>query len=175
MKRRTHICGRLRRSGQPAARVGGWTLVEMVTVMVIMSIIGLVVSYVIIESTKTYARTVPAMDASYKAELAANRMKREIRDMKATSTVSTMTSSALTFDDSSSTTIAYSLSGTDLTRNGDLLASGVSSLAFSYWQSDGTSASSASDLHLIELDMTVVTGSEPYRLQVAAFPRVLSP
>ncbi len=100
---------------------------------------------------------------------------REIRDMKDTGSITTFTPTALTFDDSSDNTIAYSLAGGDLLRNGDLMAESVASLSFSYWKSDGTTASAAADLHLVEIDLTVQVGVEPYRVQTATFPRVLSP
>ena len=158
-----------------AVRTSGYTLMEMVVVMTIMSIVGMVSSYVIIESMKVYARTAPALEATYQARLSAERMKREIRDMKDTASITVFTATALTFDDSSSNMIAYSLSGGNLSRNGDLLAQGGTSLTFSYWKSDGTSASVAADLHLVEIDLTVQRGNEPYRLQAAVFPRVLSP
>ena len=83
----------------------------------------------------------------------------------------TFTATALTFDDSSDNTIAYSLTSGDLLRNGDLLARNVTSLSLDYWKSDGTAASAASDLHLVEIDLTVQSGAEPYRLQTAVFPR----
>ncbi len=168
---------RQRRSAGRAKAVttSGYTLVEMVAVMTILSVVGLVSSYVIIESMKVYARTAPAMDASYQALLSVQRMKHDIRDMKDTDSITTFTATALTFDDSSDTTIAYSLSGGDLLRDGDLLAQGVTSLSFSYWKSDGTSASVADDLHLVEIDLTVESRAEPYRLQTAVFPRTLSP
>ena len=153
----------------------GFTLVEVVTVIVILGIVGLASSYVTVESMKIYARAAPAMDASYQALLSVERMRREIRDMKDTASITTFTATALTFDDSSDNTIAYSLSGGDLLRNGALLARGVTSLSFGYWKSDGTNASVASDLHLVEIDLTVQSGAEPYRLQAAVFPRTLSP
>ena len=84
-----------------------------------------------------------------------------------------LTSTALTFDDAADNTIAFSLSGSDLLRNGDLLAQGLTSLTFTYWKSDGTAAAVAADLHLVEIDLTAQTGSEPYRLQAAVFPRIL--
>ena len=153
----------------------GYTLMEMVTVMTILSVIGLVSSYAIIEGAKVYARTAPSMEASYQAHLAIERLRRDIYDMKDTASITTFTSTALTFDDTSDTTLAYSLSAGDLQRNGDLLAQGVTSLTFTYWKSDGTTASAAADLHLVEVDLTVQIGDEPYRVRTAAFPRVLSP
>ena len=153
----------------------GYTLVEMVTVVIILSIVGLVSTYAIIEGAKVYARTAPSMDASYQVRLAIERLRRDIHDMKDTVSITTFTATALTFDDSSSNTLAYSLSAGDLQRNGDLLAQGVTSLTFTYWKSDGTTAAAAADLHLVEIDLTVQIGDEPYRVRTAAFPRVLSP
>ena len=158
-----------------AVTSAGYTLVELVAVILILGVIGFVTSHVIMESTKVYARTVPAMEAAYQARLSAQLMQREIRDMKDTASITAFTATALTFVDNSDTTIAYSLSGSDLLRNGDLLAQGVTSLSFTYWKTDGTTALLAADLHLAEFDLTVQTGNEPYRIRTAAFPRVLSP
>ena len=48
-------------------------------------------------------------------------MKREIRDMKDTASSTFFTATALTFDDSSSNTIAYNLSGGNGTRGSVLV------------------------------------------------------
>ena len=157
------------------ATISGYTLVEVVAVITILSVVGLVTSYVILESMKVYARTAPAMDASYQAHLSVGRMKREIRDMQDTASITSFTATSLAFDDSSGNPIAYSLAGGDLLRNGDLLAQGLTTLSFTYWKSDGTVAAAPTDLHLVEIDLTVQTSGEPYRLQTAAFPRSLSP
>jgi prepilin-type N-terminal cleavage/methylation domain-containing protein len=153
----------------------GFTLVELVSVMSILSIVGLVTSYTIMESMKVYARSVPAMDATYQAHLATERMGREVRDLLNTDSITTYTATALTFDDSAGNTIAYTLSAGDLLRNGDLLATGVTSLAFDYWKSDGTAAATTDDIHLFEIDLTVQVVDQPYRVRTAVFPRILSP
>ncbi len=153
----------------------GFTLVEMVAVMAILGIVGLASTHVTVEAMRIYARTAPALNASYQAFLSVQRMRHDIRDMKDTASITTFTATALTFDDSSDNTIAYSLASGDLLRNGDLLARNVTSLSLDYWKSDGTAASAASDLHLVEIDLTVQSGAEPYRLQAAVFPRALSP
>jgi len=152
----------------------GYTLVEMVAVITILGIIGMVSSYVVFSSMEIYARTVPAMDATYQARLAVERMKNEIRDMKAGS-ITTFTSTALTFQLSAGQTIAYSLSGSNLLRNGDLLARGVTAFGLAFWKANGTAASTAVDLHLVEIDLTVQTGDQPYRVRTAVFPRNLGP
>ena len=156
-------------------RSHGYTLIELVSVVSVMSIIGLVASYTIFESMKIYARTAPMLDATYQARLSVERMKREIRDMQDTASITNFTSTGLTFNDSSNNTIAFSLSSGNLLRNGDMLARGVTTLGFDYWAADGAVAASAAELHLIEIDLTVETATQPYRIRTAVFPRVLTP
>ncbi len=141
--------------------------------MTILGIISMIASAVIIETMKVYARIVPALDASYKAQSAVQRMKREIHDLKDTASITSLTASAFTFDDVADNTIAYAVAGGDLTRNGDLLANGVSAMTFRYWQRDGSPAASPADLHLVELDLTVQNGDQAYRLRTPVFPRYL--
>ena len=152
----------------------GYTLVEMVSVIAILSIVALVSSGVLVQGMSTYARTVPAMDASYQLDHAQNVLRRELRDLAGTDTITTMGATSLSFDTKDGTTVTYSLSGTDLLRNGDLLAQGVTALAFRYWAADGTAATAAADVHFLETDLTVTVGSQSQRSQWAAFPRSLS-
>lgn len=142
-------------------------------VMVIMSIIGLVSSYALVESMKVYALVAPSLDAAYQSRLADERLSRDIRDLSATSSVSSMTASGLTFDDTSGNTIAYVYSDSELRRNGDLLAQGVTSFSFAYRKTDGTTANTAADLHLVEIDFTVRVSDQDRRRQSVVFPRAL--
>lgn len=150
----------------------GYTLIELVVVITILGIIALVPSAALLESAKIYARTVPTLDATYQARFAVERMKSDVRDMQDGS-ITTFTSTALTFKLSSGQSIAYTLSGSTLLRNGDLLAKGVTALSISYKQKDGTTAALASDLNLVEIDLMVQTADQPYRVQIAVYPRGL--
>jgi prepilin-type N-terminal cleavage/methylation domain-containing protein len=151
----------------------GYTLVEMVVSITILGIIGLVCSGVILESMRVYSRTVPALDAGYKTDLALRTMKREIRDLQNTTSITSFGATAFSFKDSANNIIAYALSNGNLTRNGDLLAAGVTSLTFRYWQSDGNTASTAAKVHLIEVDLTVQNGDQSSRARTQIFPRNL--
>ena len=150
---------------------GGYTLIEMVVTIVILSIIGLTASYAILQSMRVYASAMPTMDASYQAHLAVERMRRDIQVMGDRSTITSFTASSLTFDDSAANTIAYDHAAGDLTRNGALLARGVSAFAFEYWKSDGTPAVTPAELHLVDIDLTVQVSGQPYRLAATVFPR----
>jgi hypothetical protein len=124
---------------------------------------------------RVYARAAPAMDAAYQARLAVERMKREIRDLEDTAAITSFLPTALTFVDSSRNTIAYAASGSTLLRNGDLLARGLSALTFGYRRGDASTALVPSELRLVEIDLTVQSGGQPFRIQTAVFPRALGP
>lgn len=163
------------RPATPTGRRGGYTLMEMVSVITIMSIVGSLASFVVIQSMQVYAFAVPSMEASYQARLASRRMVEDVRELGDPASISTLTSTAFTFDDAATNTVSYALSGTDLLRNGDRIARSVSGLTFEYWKSDGTVASAAADVHLVGIDLTVTSGGHPYRVRTAAFPRRLEP
>ncbi len=156
-----------------AGSVGGYTLIEMVLTVVVLSIIGLTSSKVIIESMKVYAQTAPTLDASYQAHLAVRHLQRDIRNMRDTSTITALTPTALTFDDVEGHTLEFNLTAGDLTRNGDLLARGVSSFGFRYFQQDGSVATGPGNLHLIEIDLTVQVADQQQRSMAVVFPRSL--
>lgn len=164
--------GQNRNQGTSAS---GYTLVEAVLTIVVLSIIGLSTSVVIIESMKVYARTAPALEASYQARLAIEHLQRDIRNLGDPTSITTFTPTAFTFVDASGSTIAYGVSGGDLTRDGDLLARGVSAFAFRYWRKDGAPATVPGDLELVEADLTVQVAGQEQRLFAVVSPRNLSP
>lgn len=164
---------KVRQKASHSSTRGGFTLIELVASMTVLSVIALVAANVIMESMRVYARAVPAMDASYKSNLALRTMLRDIRDLDDLGSISTFGNTAFTFQDSNDTTVAYLLSGGRLTRNGDLLTDDVTSLTFSYLQKDGTTASDAEDLYLVEVDLTVRCSDQVLRARTIAFPRSL--
>jgi len=158
----------------PAPRgARGYTLVEMILVIMIMTIVGGVTTHVILESMKVYARSMPAQNASYQARTCIERMKRELRDLQDRGSITEMSTTRFTFDDSTDASITYALAGDTLTRNGDLLARGVTAFSLTYWGVGGSVAATVEDLHLVELDLTVECGGQAFRAQSAVFPRVL--
>ena len=164
----------MQRQNETSSR-SGYTLIEAVLVVVILSIVGLSSSYVIFNSMRVYARTAPALDVSYQAHLAVERLQRDIREMNGTASITAFTATDLAFDDTSGGTVAYAFSGGQLTRNGDLLADTVTAFAFTYRRADGTTTTTASELHLVEVDVTVQVKDQNARLRTSVFPRVLTP
>jgi len=150
---------------------GGYTLIELIMVMVILSIVGGVSSFAIMESMKVYARAVPAIDMSYKSNLAIQRLSNEVRDLQSTDDIAKFSANAFQFKDSLGRSIEYKYDGKNLTRNGDLLASGLSEFTFKYWAKDGKAAKVSADLHLVEVDFTLTAGKAFQRVRMPIFPR----
>lgn len=154
-----------------ASSARGHTLVEMVVVITVLGIIALVPSVVIVESMRIHNRVAPTLEASYQARLATEKMKRELRELDDTSKIGLMSATSLAFVDGEGDTITYALTGTDLTRNDDLLAQGVTDLNFAFVQQDGKVVSTSADLALIEIDLTVQVGVQEYRVLTMVHPR----
>lgn len=154
-------------------RMTGYTLVEVVVVITILSIISLVPGYVVMESSKVYARSAPLLDAAYQCRLAAEWIRRDILDLKDADSIGTMNGSSFSFE-TSDDKVSYNVVSDRLVRNGDDLVESVNALTFRYFKMDGTSATTNTDLHLVEVDLDVRVGDQDYRTQFTVFPRTFA-
>ena len=163
----------------PNAR--GWTLVELIMVMVIIGILAAFIGPVLLNAIKAYDRMQVTLNTYGKMRYAMERMAREIaavRRLAADTTdfdVTTMTASMFTFFKEDGTQVTLALAGTDLnltyaaTGTG-LLADRVGALTFAYYRGDGvTVAANATELAFVEVSMTVTDGTTNYpnRVRVA--------
>ncbi|MFQ5487040.1 MAG: hypothetical protein ACE5ET_01160, partial [Gammaproteobacteria bacterium] len=68
----------------------------------------------------------------------------------------------------------YALSGATLTRNGQPLADGISTLNFDYLRNDGkTTAATAGEVFYISVSFTISQGGSSRNLRGTVFPRSL--
>lgn len=161
--------------GSRTCSSSGFTLIELVLVTVILGIIGMSSAFVVTEAMRVYARTAPALDMQYHLRLATERLRRDIRDMQGAGSITVLTPNALAFQRSSGEAVDYRLVGEDLTRNGDLLARGVTSFALRYWRSDGSAALLPTELRLVDAELIMFRGGVKDRLFTTVFPRTLGP
>jgi prepilin-type N-terminal cleavage/methylation domain-containing protein len=153
---------------------GGFTLIELIIVIGILSVIGVFGSQMFLETTEIFLEARNRRDAVHEARYAIERMSREIReDIDSTADIIAFTASTFTYTDPNSASISFTKSGNDLLRNSDVLAGNVSDLTFTYLKADGTTASSASDIWRIKILLTVAKDDATITLQSQVFPRNL--
>jgi prepilin-type N-terminal cleavage/methylation domain-containing protein len=108
----------------------GFTLIELISVMVLVSIIVAISSQMLAQGFNAYLTSEDIIDANWQGQMAIERMVRDIRTVRSANDISVKTSSAFTFVNLAGNTMAYSLSGSNLMLNGNILANGVNSLTF---------------------------------------------
>jgi prepilin-type N-terminal cleavage/methylation domain-containing protein len=130
-----------------ARRARGFTMIELVIVIVLVSVAALVFSKMFIEAVRSYEWVDVEKEKLQEARYAQERMTREFRRVRDNVSINAATATTFTFVDRDAATISISwngVKGTDLvyTKNGTarVLAAGVDSLAFAYWKTNGTVA-----------------------------------
>ncbi len=162
----------------------GATLVEMIAVIVIFGIVMSIGVLVLGRSFESYQLTREVTNVDWHGRVALERLTRELREIRsATATDLGFTGTPATelrFIDAGSSSVCFYLSGSRLMRSVDgpggtcgttspqPLADNASSLAFDFYQSDGSNATLAANVYYIVVTFNVTTGqvSEPYRVSV---------
>ncbi|MFH1768759.1 MAG: hypothetical protein ABH858_06340 [Candidatus Omnitrophota bacterium] len=156
----------------------GLTIIEIVMVIVLTAIIAAAIASLnqtLVVDIYQFSETRSNIESF--ARRALMRMAREIRMIGGERTVLAATAGNLQFDDTSGNTIEYSLNGTDLMRNSNVLCPSVSSLVFSYVDGYGDRVASPqvapneTDIRLIEIILTVTMAGQEKTLTTLVFPR----
>jgi len=164
------------------ARQGGFTLLELIVGLVVLAVLGAAAGYGLIGGTLAFSNTADGIQTLGKLRYASERMAREVREIRrspgnpAVYDIATMNATTLAFTKSDGVTVtltgtppqvtlAYSTpSGTHT------LTDEVSSLAFTYLQTDGTTAATGNgDVAFVELELVLArsANSYPQRTRVA--------
>ncbi len=152
----------------------GFTLLELVFVIALTSIIVVVASNIIAMGAQTYLAAKNTVDADWQARLSLERMARDIRAVRSVTSISTATATQLVFTDFDGTSISYSLSGTSLMRNSQILADGVSSLAFGYFDKNGVTTAVATLIRYVTITLNITQSNSNFSLNTAVYLRDLA-
>lgn len=159
----------------------GFTLVELVLVIVLLGIVSAVVAVPLMEGARIFSSGEVRADLNNQGRLAVERMAREIR-MARSRTAADLpgccNAGTLNFYDIGGKQIIYTFSGGNLTRQDMagtfVLASAdaaTSSLTFSYFQQNGAPAAAAAQVWTIQIDLTVTRSGESQAYRVRVHPR----
>lgn len=159
-----------------ANRESGFTLIEMVITIVVIGIIAGISAMLILQAMRGYSDQDVRADLTNQARLGIERMAREIREIRdCTATdITTMAAGTFAFVDNAGNPIAYTTSGTDLTRNGTALASSVSGLTFGYLRRGGppdVAAVAAAQVWNVDVTLTVSRSGESHTHRIRVHPR----
>jgi prepilin-type N-terminal cleavage/methylation domain-containing protein len=166
------IPGRRRRRPGPRRRgARGFTLVELVAVIVVVAVIFGLGSVMLGKVFSAYALKRDATDADWQAKVALERMARELRAVRSPTAADLDISSSaqIRFVDTDGNGVCfYRIAATNqLMRSADgpasacgtttpqVLADNVTNLGFSYWQADGTGATGAANTYYITATLVV--------------------
>lgn len=137
----------------------GFTLIESILAILVISAIALSMSYIIMVGMRSYAMISDRRTALQNARLGVNMMANEIETIANPATdISSVSSTSMTFTNAQSQSVTYSISGGNLMRNSDVLAANVTgTTAFSYFNAAGGSTSTPSLVARVHIIVQVNT------------------
>lgn len=150
----------------------GFTLVELIMVIVIVGALAGGAAIFVNSAVKVWNLITFRNDEVVSARLALDRMVREMRELVATDGIYNDTNSTRFHFQHISGDIAYSRSGNNLMRNSDTLATGISSLGFTYYNVNGTLTTTPSQVRRVNIGMTITSGSESLSVNSQVYPRI---
>lgn len=144
----------------------GFTAVELVLSIAILGVLGLALGPGLSNAVQSYSLISTRRMGVAETRAAMERMAREIRLIPGRSQVSLITSSSFQFQYPTGTSITYSLSGTNLMRNSDVLLANVSALTFTGYTETGGTTTNESGIRSIGI---TITTTMPYTLRTRVF------
>lgn len=154
-------------------KFSGFTLIEVIIVVVIIGIIAAFSSRLLMEGVNSYVKGKGIGNAVWQARLALARMALDLRTIASPGNVSTASTSQLIFNDINANSVTYQLTGSNLTRNGQVLANGVSNLTFSYYDKNGNATAVKTNIRYINYSLTITLNNTNLSYQSGVFIRDL--
>lgn len=149
----------------------GFTLIELVFTMVLISIISIVIGKVFFQGYQTLLTSSNISESDWQGFIGLERMVNDIHTIRSSAGITTINASQLAFTDVNGNSITFQLSGSNLLRNSQILASNVQSLAFGYLDANGNTTATASSVRYISIAMTMTKGDMTLSMSTLAGTR----
>lgn len=131
----------------------GFTLIELVIALTLVSIISVAMAKLLMQGYMTYITAKSVSESDWQAFLALNTLASDLREVRSPNDITSASTSALTFTTISGTSVQYQLSSTTLLRNTITLATGVESVSFSYLDASGAVTSTPSLIRYVVINL----------------------
>ena len=153
-------------------KLQGFTLIEVIIVIVLMGILGGAIAPFIYSLSQIVIVEYSLGGVNTQTRVAMERMSRELRVIRSnTSTDLTAGASSISFNTINGDAISFSLSSTNLMRNSQILASNVSDITFTYYDSSGATTATVTDMKFIRVDLTLTENNISANLNTVVYPR----
>lgn len=174
---------------RPACSRKGFTLLEIIMVIVLLGIVSVVTGALLFQGTRAFQVMDVRGDLKSSGTAAIERMTKEMRQIRCTSAGSTctaqsnditnMTAGELRFVNSNNEGRGFRVSsGNLLLRLGSTagdpeytLSGNAASITFDYLKKDGTAASVSTDIWTINVTLSLANGQETINLMASVHPR----
>lgn len=137
----------------------GFSLFELVMVILIMGVISVVVGKTLYQAAQTFMVQKNISETDWQGFIALERLTTDIHNIRSASSIATITSTQFSFVDADGSTVTYSKSGNSLLRSGQTLATGISGLTFSYFNNTGASTSTADQVRYVNISLILNQGT----------------
>lgn len=134
----------------------GFTLIELIIVIAITGIIIAGSSSLLLNGVNAYIAGKADINASWQANVAIERMTRDLRAVSSTANIITATGSEFAITDINGVTIDYKVVSNQLLRNAQVLANNVQSVAFTYYDANGVVTASASAIRYVDVSLNII-------------------
>lgn len=133
----------------------GFTLIELVAVMVIIGVISVIVGRILLQSyqSATTAENISTVD--WQGLLVMNRFINDVHSIRSANDITTISASSFVFVNVAGTSMTYQLSGSTLQLNGLTLAKNMTSVAFAYYDKNFSVTATPSNVRYITMTVSL--------------------
>jgi len=155
----------------------GFTLIELIIVVVLIGILSGVVSPLLYQLLKSYRVGKQINNMAVQTNIAANNV---LRELKNASSVSTIGNTTITFLNYQGQTIVIDLNGTNFQRNVDsggtqTLCNNISSLSFGFYDQSFATTAVAANVRYVIMSLTATDSNTSYSMIAGTTLRKLIP
>ncbi|MDP3704837.1 MAG: prepilin-type N-terminal cleavage/methylation domain-containing protein [Legionellaceae bacterium] len=144
----------------------GFTLIELILVIVLVAILGATSSLILSQTFKAYFTGKKIADLAVRTNIASDNV---IRELKSAESLTALGATTLTFINQQGQTVVIDLSGTTLRRNVDatgaqILCTQVTNLSFGFFDQTYAVTAVAANVRFITMEIKTTNDGYPYSL-----------